>query len=181
MSADQTSNINLVVEELSLISDESQFLDGVQKNPSLLFGVMKELINHSKELNNAVSILKTAHNEISEKESRLEKAASDLESAQQKIKKLEKKASVSSSSSSGQSNIQNALEKFAEVLNNWEPNPPVTIGKNDTNIFDGNKAKFQTWKESIMIKLKSTPRQFPTEQSKMNCVYSKMSGDCQAH
>lgn len=179
MSADQTSNINLVVEELSRISNESQFLDGVQKNPSLLFDVVKELINHSKELNNAVSILRTAQSEISEKNSRLEKAASDLDSAQQKIKKLEKKTSVSSPS--GESQIQNALNRFAEVLGNWEPNPPVTLEKNDTNIFDGNKAKFQTWKESILMKLKSSSRQFPTEQSKMNYVYSKMSGDCQAH
>ena len=48
-------------------------------------------------------------------------------------------------------------------------------------VFGGDKKKFATWKEVILMRFKSNSSQFPNEKSKMNFVYSKMGEECQSH
>lgn len=179
MSVNQSEETNQFLQELSQITDSSQFLEGVQGNPDLVLSAIKELVNRSNEWSTAAAVLHSAHCELSDKNSQLLKTTADLETAQQKIKKLEKK--ISSSSLQSQSHIDGTLNKLSEVLNNLQVNLAGPIDNRDLDTFNGDKKKFSVWKEAILMKLKSNPQHFRTERSKMNLFYSKLSADCQAH
>lgn len=179
MSTKQIENTNLVLEELSQVTDVSQFLKGIQNDPDTVFDAVKLLVSKSKEWASAASILQATHSNLLEKDAQLSKAAAELESTQQRLKKLEKKASTSSLQ--GQSQIEGTLIKLTEVLSNFQPSTAGPLENHDIAIFNGDKEKFPIWKEAILMKLKSNSRHFPTEKSRMNFVYSKLNGDCQAH
>ena len=87
-------NTNSVLEQLSQVTDITQFLNGVKDNPDIIFNAVKELTKNHKELSAATSVLQTAPHELSEKNLELSKAAADLDLPQQKIRKLEKKCLV---------------------------------------------------------------------------------------
>ena len=179
MSASQSEYTKFVANELSKITDASQFLEGFKENPEAIFNAIKELTKQSHELNNAASVLQSAKSELSEKNLELSKKNDELEATQQKLRNLEKKSS--SSSLKGQSQSDSALNKLAEVLNKWQPLTPGLQETHATSVFDGDKKKFSTWKDGILMKIKSCPCQFPNEKSQMNFIYSRMNEDCQAH
>lgn len=158
MPASQSESTKLVLEELSQVSDSAQFLKGVQRNPDLVLDAIKGLVN---------------------KNSQLLQATSELELTQSKLRKLEKKASISSIQNQNQ--VEETLSKLTEALSNLQPTPTVTLDNHDVITFNGDKQMFSVWKSAILMKIKSNPRYFPSEKSKMNYIYSKMSGNCQAH
>lgn len=57
----------------------------------------------------------------------------------------------------------------------------MNLDKNDTATFEGVRSEFATRKEGIKMKIKSNPYLFPSETSKINYIYSRISEDCQAH
>ena len=60
MSASQSEYTKFVANELSKITDASQFLEGFKENPEAIFNAIKELTKQSHELNNAASVLQSA-------------------------------------------------------------------------------------------------------------------------
>ncbi|POS81975.1 hypothetical protein EPUL_006623 [Erysiphe pulchra] len=178
MSTGQSKDLSFVLEELSNVTDSAQFLKGVQGNPEVIFDAIKGLVNKSKEWGSTAPASQTSNRELLEKKLQLSKLTAELEITQQRLKKLEKKASSSSIQSQP---IEETLNKLTEVLSNFQSSSIGPLDNHDILTFKGNKENFPVWKDSILMKLKSNPRHFPNEKSKMNFVYSKMSGDCQAH
>lgn len=155
MSPNQPENTRHVLNELSKVSNASQFLEGFKENPQIIFNAIKDLTKQSQEYDAATSVLQSAQSELYKKEFELTKANEELELAQQKIKRLEKKSS--SSSLQGQSQTDNILNKLAEALDKWRP---VSDGPQDnqvTSVFNGDRKNFSTWKDGILMKLKSSP------------------------
>ena len=148
-------NTNSVLEQLSQVTDITQFLNGVKDNPDIIFNAVKELTKNHKELRAATSVLQTALHELSEKNLKLSKAAAELDLAQQKIRKLEKK--VSSSALHSLSPIDEALNRFADILGKRQA---ITEDHGDSQagiVFNGDKKKLATWKEGILMRFKSNP------------------------
>lgn len=56
-----------------------------------------------------------------------------------------------------------------------------TVDDQSTKIFNGDKKKFHNWRENVLMKLKPSPQNLSTEQSRMNFVNSKLNEDCQFH
>lgn len=178
MSVIQSENTNLVLDELSKLTDVSLFQKGVQENPELIFNAVKELTSHHQDLGSVTSVLQAAQFDLSARTNELSKATTELESAQQKIKRLEKKVS---SSPSGQSQTEISLNKLIEALSRWQSHSVGSFDTHSVAVFNGDKSKFSTWKDGILMKLRSNPHCFPTEKSMMNFIYSKLNEDCQAH
>ncbi|KAI0999868.1 hypothetical protein K3495_g8331 [Podosphaera aphanis] len=100
----------------------------------------------------------------------------ELESAQERIRRLEKKSSSSA-------NYVEVLSRLAEVLGRQNlPSPRTAIlPETGTNIFHGDKEKFPTWKEGVLLNLNANFDHYPTDQAKMAYVYSLLSIDRQSH
>ncbi|KAI0995758.1 hypothetical protein K3495_g12422 [Podosphaera aphanis] len=94
--------------------------------------------------------------------------ANNLEAAQEKIKKLEKKAAPSSTTSNIQTQV---LNRLSDALENWnfkQINSSTSSRSTfipDSAVFHGDKSKFPTWKEGILMKLNSDADHYPTDQN----------------
>ncbi|KAI0998890.1 hypothetical protein K3495_g9307 [Podosphaera aphanis] len=126
----------------------------------------------------------TVQQDLAQKYQVLLSTSHDLEAAQARIKQLEKKVSTSSSITNLQNQILNrlalALENFKLSNTVMTPLSPTTLVP-DFAVFRGDKSKFSSWKETVLLKLAANADHFPTDQTKMAYVYSMLGEDCQAH
>lgn len=159
-----------VLGDLAKVTNATQFLNGVQKNPELVFEAVKTLAQQSVGEGTAASQLEKAYKEILEKEQQLLDSAKELEDAKKGLKNLE---------NSSETNI--VLGKLADVLGRLQLPGQKSAPIHSGAVFNGDKKLFPTWKEGILLKLRSNIDHFPTDQSKMAFVYSMLDQDCQSH
>ncbi|POS82494.1 hypothetical protein EPUL_006621 [Erysiphe pulchra] len=158
-----------VLGELAKVTDATQFLSGVQRNPELVFEAVKTLADQSIGDGTAASQLESSYKKLIEKEKELLTASNNLEAARKDIEALKK------------SSENNVFEKLTNVLENLQFQSLRSAKVKEGSIFNGDKTFFPTWKEGILLKLRSNADHYPTEQSKMAFVYSMLNTDCQAH
>ncbi|POS85664.1 hypothetical protein EPUL_002374 [Erysiphe pulchra] len=159
-----------VLSDLAKIANVTQFLNGVQMNPELVFEAVKTLAQQSFGKGTAASRLENAYKKILEKEQQLLISSKKLEAAQEGLKDLEK-SSVTIA----------VLGKLVDVLDRLQITNQKSAAIHSGGVFNGDKNLFPFWKEGILLKLKSNTDHFPTDQSKMTYVYSMLDQDCQSH
>lgn len=159
-----------VLGELAKVTDATQFLSGVQRNPELVFEAVKTLAEQSVGDGTAASQLESSYKKLIEKERELLAASNNLEAARRDVETLRKS-----------SENNNVFEKLTNVLENLQFQSLRSANVREGSIFNGDKKFFPTWREGILLKLRSNADHYPTEQSKMAFVYSMLDTNCQAH
>ncbi|KAI0998629.1 hypothetical protein K3495_g9568 [Podosphaera aphanis] len=164
--SESQENIADILGGLAAITDPDQFLQGVQQNPGAVMGAIRVLAERNQELNATATQMHTVQQDLAQKDQVLLSTSHDLEAAQAKIKQLEKKVSTSSSTTNLQNQI---LNRLALALENFKlPNAvstPVTRTTlvPESAVFRGDKSKFPSWKESVLLKLTANADHFPTD------------------
>lgn len=103
-----------------------------------------------------------------------EGAEVELTAAKQELNHLKEK------SESGHGNdSEHLVTLLRTALDSGKPSKSTKIP--DPAIFSGFKKDFFTWKEAILLKLNANADHFPSEQSRMVYVYSRLHSDSQAH
>ncbi|KAI0998582.1 hypothetical protein K3495_g9614 [Podosphaera aphanis] len=172
-----------VFNDLVNITDFAQFLQGVQKDPERILSAFKSLAEQNHGFNDVSNQLHTAQQEIAKKDQIIISTANNLGEAQERIKSLEEKANTSSS----KTQQTEVLRRLANAIESRQPQKCIqpqqvrSVPVPDTSTFCGDKAKFQTSKEGVLLKLTANSDHYPTEQAKMTYVYFMLDSDCQAH
>ncbi|KAI0996054.1 hypothetical protein K3495_g12127 [Podosphaera aphanis] len=171
-----SESIQQFLGSLTEIADSSQFLQGVQQNPDLVLNAVKALAQQNNQLCATAIQLENVQQTLLSRSEELIRATSEFESAQQKIRRLEKK----SSSSANQSEV---LTRLADILDRQQlpASRTATLPEAGNNIFHGDKERFPTWKEGVLLRLHANSDHYPTDQAKMAYVYSLLSIDCKSH
>lgn len=176
---ENSQGIDTVLNDLAKVTDVNQFLGGIQENPQVVFDAVKSLAQQREGLYTALSELQVARHELIENNKKLSSTVFDLEAAQKRINILEKKVS---SSSPQDFSLQDIFTRLADTLTKYQHTPQARSGNiHESSIFNGDKAKYATWKEGILLKLNTNSDHYPTEQAKMALVYSMLSDGCQTH
>ncbi|RKF60460.1 hypothetical protein OnM2_050068 [Erysiphe neolycopersici] len=159
MPSQNTRTLENILEHLKEVSEPSQLAQELSAEPQLMV--------------EAVQALTQRYEQTAEREA-------ELELARTRIQELEHAAS-GSNKSERQSMNDETLTKLAELLTNrsqpnfkspFMPDPPV---------FSGDKKDFLTWKSSVLLKLNINNDHFPSDQSRMAYIYSRLSNQSQSH
>lgn len=143
-----------ILEQIAGISDVSQFVQGVQTDPAVIIDAIKAM------------------------KMRNEEAEAELESARRRIKKLEKKPS-SPGTSTGLSINEDLMSRLVVALEGRNTSRTALLP--EAHVFTGARKDFYNWKESVLMKIKGNLDHYPTEQSRMIYVYSRMNSESQTH
>lgn len=135
----------------NLINNFEEFVEGIKISPKSVFEAVLKLAESSRT------------------------SRSNLETALDRIKKLEQESHTNPNF-----NDNGALESLLKQILS-ERGPPKSTKIPDPSIFSGDKREFFIWKEAILLKLNANSDHFPTQQSKMAFIFSRLSPSSQAH
>ncbi|POS82680.1 hypothetical protein EPUL_005419 [Erysiphe pulchra] len=117
-----------VLGELAQVTDATQFLSGVQRNPELVFEAVKTLAQQSVGEETAASQLENAYKKILEKERQLDESAKELKATKKELKEYEK---------SPRTNV--VLGKLVDVLDRLQLPGQKSAAINNGTVFNGDE------------------------------------------
>lgn len=150
VSADPT----ILVQELLSMSDPSQLILKVQRNPQVVLETFQSLAN-----GNANTV-------------------AELNATKMRLESLEQNQSTEPKKDSGDESL---LSRLVEILGDRNRNGGGSILIPDPPIFEGAKKNFAIWKDNILMKININSDRFPSLQSKLVYIYSRLDTICQTH
>lgn len=148
------SDRTALVQEILSISDASQLVLKVQSNPKVILDAFQGLATGNAS------------------------AVAELNETRMRLQALEQKQIPEPNKEASDESLLSRLVKILDNRNNIG-NGSIMIP--DPPLFEGAKKNFALWKDSVLMKLNVNGDRFPSEQSKLVYIYSRLDTLCQAH
>ena len=143
-----------LVQELLSMSDPKKLVLKAQQNPQILLQTIQSLAN-----GNANTV-------------------AELNATKMRLENLEQNQKLNPGITSVRDNL---LSRLVEVLGDRNNNGGGSIIIPDPPIFEGAKKNFAIWKDNVLMKININGDRFPSLQSKLVYIYSRLDILCQAH